>query len=239
MKKRLLAVSMIALMLTAVGCSNPSTDKEEVKKKTEITVEQQENTVNKLDFENLFPNEEIRAYAEKMIGTKAPDFTFKNLKGEEVQLSKLKGQNVIVEIASTTCSACIEAFPQVDVFKDMSGEQVKVLTVFPNESKADVEKFFEINKYERDETVIAGEGMNNMISDYQVQYTPTFIFVDKEGYIQFVHVGGDVNEVVMSSMSDLAFKTTLSDTFNSEVEVELEVPEDMVTPKENTTSDKK
>lgn len=223
MKKKLLAMSLVAVMLTTVGCSNSDKESaEDTNKKTEVTAEQQANTANKLNFESLYPNEEIRAYAQKMIGTKAPEFTFKNLKGEEIQLSKLKGQNIVVEIASTTCPACIEAFPTVKEFKDVNGEEVKVLTVFPNETKADVENFFKTNKYAKDETVIAGEGMNTMIADYQVQYTPTFIFVDKEGYIQFVHVGGDVSDVVLSSMSDLAFKTNLSDKFNTVEEVELE-----------------
>ncbi|PLS19680.1 hypothetical protein CVD28_04500 [Bacillus sp. M6-12] len=238
-KKKWLAVSLVALMLTSVGCSN-SSDKNEGEKETtpQVTAEQKENTTNELDFETLFPNEEIRDYAQKMIGTEAPDFTVKNLKGEEIQLSKLKGQNVIIELGSTTCPACIASYPSVNDFKDMSGEQVKVLTVFPNESKAEVDDFFKINKYEKDEEVIAGEGLNSIFNDYQVKYTPTFIFVDKEGYIQYVHVGGDVSDVVLSSMSDLAFKTTLTQSFNKTEKVELQLPEDSQQAEQQSTDKK-
>lgn len=226
MKKKLLALTLCSVMLFAVGCSNKETEKKE-DKEVGLTTEQQENITNKLDFEKLFPNEEIRAYAKKMIGKEAPDFSFKNLKGEEVKLSDLKGKNVLVEIASTTCTACIQAYPSVSEFKKISGADVKVLTIFPNDKKEDVNKFFETYKYEKDEEVIAGEGMNNLINDYKVDYTPTFIFIDKKGIMQYVHVGGDINDVLLSSMSDLAFKTNISKVYNSSSPVELEVPTDI------------
>lgn len=225
MKKSILALSISAFMLTLAGCSEDklTTEKEEVK--TEVSEEQVKNTNNTLDFELLFPNEEIREYAKEMIGTEAPDFEMKNLSGEEIKLSELKGKNVIVEIASTTCSSCIEAYPIVDKFKELSSGEVTVLTVFPNESKEAVDKFFTANSYERDEKVIAGEGTNTMVQDYHVQFTPTFLFVDKEGVIQFVHVGSELNEVILTSMSDLAFKTSLSDKFNTEEVIDVEVAE--------------
>lgn len=225
MKKSILALSLSAFMLTLAGCSEDTAPNEKEEVKSEMTEEQVEKTDNTLDFELLFPNEEIREYAKEMIGTEAPDFEMQNLAGKEVKLSDLKGKNVIVEVASTTCPACIEAHPSVDKFKKLSEGEVTVLTVFPNENKEAVEKFFTTNSYQRDETVIAGEGTNTMVQDYQVQYTPTFLFVDKEGIIQFVHVGSELNEVILTSMSDLAFKTDLTDKFNTEEVVDVEVTE--------------
>jgi thiol-disulfide isomerase/thioredoxin len=238
MKKKLLALSLISLIsIASIGCSNTSEKKETARtNETDISKEQKRNTANQLDFESLFPNEEVREYAKKMIGTKAPDFTLKNLKGEEFQLSKLRGQNVILKIALTTCSVCIETHPVVEQFKEKFGDKVKVLTVFPNESKQQVENFFKNNRYPRDEEVIAGEGMNSIIYDYQVKYTPTFLFIDKEGYIQFVHIGS-VDEVMLSSMSDLAFKTNLTESFNQTVEVDAKKPQ--TTPSSPTPSNKK
>lgn len=225
MKKSILALSLSAFMLTLAGCSEDTTPNKKDEAKSEVTKEQVKKTDNTLDFELLFPNEEIREYAKAMIGTEAPDFEMQNLAGKEVKLSDLKGKNVIVEVASTTCPACIEAHPSVDKFKKLSEGEVTVLTVFPNENKEAVEKFFTTNSYQRDETVIAGEGTNTMVQDYRVQYTPTFLFVDKEGTIQFVHVGSELNEVILTSMSDLAFKTDLTDKFNTEEVVDVEVTE--------------
>lgn len=218
MKKKFVAMSLLALTLTTVGCSHTSSTSNNMETQksspSQASAEQKSHITNKLDFKTLFPSEEIRSYAQKMIGTKAPDFTLKNIKGEEVQLSKMKGQNTIIEIASSHCSACIHSFPAVESFKKLSQGQVNVVSIFPNDKKEDMENFFTTNKFERDETVIAGEGMNSLIKDYQVQYTPTFLFVDKQGYIQYVHVGGDADDALFSSMSDLAFKTTLSKSLN-------------------------
>lgn len=216
MKKSILAISLSAVVLTLAGCSEDGAIKEKEGVTSEVSTEQVEKTTNTLDFDTLFPNEEIREYAKEMIGTKAPDFEMKNLAGEKVKLSDLQGGNVIVEVSSTTCPACIEAHPFVDKFKEMSEGEVTVLKVFPNESKEAVEKFFTTNKFKRDETVIAGEGTNTMVQDYRVQYTPTFLFVDKEGVIQYVHVGSELNEVILTSMSDLAFKSQMTERFNTE-----------------------
>lgn len=222
MKKSILAVSLSAFMLTLAGCSEDATPKEKEEVKSELTSEQVQKANNTLDFDTLFPNEEIREYAKEMIGTKAPDFEMKNIAGEKVKLSDLKGKNVIVEVASTTCPACIEAHPSVGKFKKLSEGEVTVLTVFPNESKESVNKFFTANKFKHDESVIAGEGTNTMVQDYRVQYTPTFLFVDKKGIVQFVHVGSELNEVILMSMSDLAFKTDLTERFNTEEVVNAE-----------------
>jgi thiol-disulfide isomerase/thioredoxin len=226
MKKKWLVLSLVAMMsIASVGCSNTSDKKEsQPRKETVIHKEQQRNMANKLDFESLFPNEEVREYAKKMIGTKAPDFTLKNLKGEEIQLSKLRGQNVILKVALTTCPVCIETHPIVENFKEKFGDKVKVLTVFPNESKQQVEDFLKNNHFPRDEELIAGEGMNSIIYDYQIKYTPTFLFIDKKGYIQFIHVG-NVDDVMLAGMSDLAFKTNLTESFNQTVEVKTEKPQ--------------
>jgi thiol-disulfide isomerase/thioredoxin len=226
MKKKWLVLSLVAMMsIASVGCSNTSEKKEsQPRKETVIHKEQQRNMANKLDFESLFPNEEVREYAKKMIGTKAPDFTLKNLKGEEIQLSKLRGKNVILKVALTTCPVCIETHPIVENFKEKFGDKVKVLTVFPNESKQQVEDFLKNNHFPRDEELIAGEGMNSIIYDYQIKYTPTFLFIDKKGYIQFIHIG-NVDDVMLAGMSDLAFKTNLTESFNQTVEVKTEKPQ--------------
>lgn len=226
MKKKWLVLSLVAMMsIASVGCSNTSEKKEsQPRKETVINKEQQRNMANKLDFESLFPNEEVREYAKKMIGTKAPDFTLKNLKGEEIQLSKLRGKNVILKVALTTCPVCIETHPIVEDFKEKFGDKVKVLTVFPNESKQQVEDFLKNNHFPRDEELIAGEGMNSIIYDYQIKYTPTFLFIDQKGYIQFIHIG-NVDDVMLAGMSDLAFKTNLTESFNQTVEVKTEKPQ--------------
>ncbi|WCK56935.1 TlpA disulfide reductase family protein (plasmid) [Aneurinibacillus sp. Ricciae_BoGa-3] len=208
MKKKVIALSLFAMMLTTAGCSTATPSSSSSPQATTAQnqpTDTNKKISNKLDFNTLFPNADEKSYAQKFIGTQAPDFTLKSLDGQGVQLSKLKGQNVVLEFALTNCPACIETFPQVEVFK-ASRPDVKVFTIFPNETKQQAELFFKQNHYKRDGQILAGEGMTTVAMNYNITFTPTFLFVDKEGYIQFIHVGS-ADSQVLSSMADLAFHT--------------------------------
>lgn len=219
-------IFMVLLLSLGIisGCSNAPIEKQETVNHSDVSDEQKKHITNDLDFEEIYPNKEIRQYAKKMIGTRASDFTVVNLNGEEVQLNQLKGENIILELASTSCTACIESYPAINAFKQNLNGEVKVLTVFANDSKEEVEHFFKNNQYERDEEVTYGDGMNTIFIDYDVKYTPTFLFIDKDGYIQYVYIGGDIDETTLSQMSDLIFGTTLTEHYNTSESIPIEIP---------------
>lgn len=156
-----------------------------------------------LDFDKIYQDEDIREYARAMIGQKAPNFTLTNLNGEKVKLSDFKGKNVILELAKTTCPFCQKVHPVIDEFRK-SHEDVVVLQVFASEDKNIVETYFKTNQHDIHEGVLTGEGPNNVFRDYRTKWVPNFIFIDKNGFISFIHVG-ELDQEMLQDMVKLAF----------------------------------
>lgn len=220
-KKYKLLLGAILASIALVACSDATTE-DKVGNEVNVSEEQAKHISNDIDFDAIYQNEDVKMYAKEMIGKEAPGFSLQNLKGDTVSLESFKGQNVLIELASTTCSACIDAHPTVASFKNgTDSNELEILTVFANDSKANIEDFFTRNNYERDEEAIAGSGMNSVFNDYKLKFTPTFLFVDKEGYIQFVHVGSGFSETDLSQMSDMYLGTKLMEKYATKAEMKI------------------
>jgi len=223
MKKLLIGIFASALLLTACSNEKPSEDinKEETQEQvaveegakeeaTEGTKETAEATEDKpvkelnLDLEKLYPQEDFRKYAESFIGTKAPDFTLTNLNGDSVSLSDYRGQNVIIELAQTTCPICTATQPIIDNYKQ-SQDDVVVLQLFATEKKDAVERFLKETNSTTNDYVLTGDKANKVFQNYKVQFVPTFLFVDKNGFVAFVHIGA-MEADMLDMFTQLAFE---------------------------------
>jgi peroxiredoxin len=118
-------------------------------------------------------------------GSLANDFALKNLKGEQVRLSDLRGKVVVVDFWATWCVPCVEEMPSLQEFQDQYPEIV-VLGIDQNEGADLVRSFLE------------GKGINYPIlldanakvaGSYKVFMLPTTFFIDQEGMIRFRHYG--------------------------------------------------
>ncbi|WPS85489.1 TlpA family protein disulfide reductase (plasmid) [Brevibacillus halotolerans] len=205
-------ISIIALTGCSTGQStNVKTESESTKQVSVSTSSQTESTeayntatTSKIDFDTLFPSKEIRDYAKGVIGLKAPDFKLTNLEGKEVQLSDFKGKDLIIEVVQTTCSACIQAQPEMDKFKQEHPD-IPLVQVFPMENIVTIRDFLKNLNSPEHSNVLTGESGNTFVRDYKTKWTPTLYFVNKEGVISFLHVGNtDSNSI--ADMTKLAFK---------------------------------
>jgi peroxiredoxin len=77
-------------------------------------------------------------------GNYAPDFTLKDLNGQEVQLSSLKGKVVLVNFWATWCPPCREEIPSMmKLNQAMQGKPFQMLAISIDEGgKEDVERYF-------------------------------------------------------------------------------------------------
>lgn len=80
-------------------------------------------------------------------GNPAPDFTLKDLSGNPVQLSSLKGKVVLVNFWATWCPPCREEIPSmVKLNQAMQGKNFRMLAISIDEGgKGAVEEFFKRN----------------------------------------------------------------------------------------------
>lgn len=125
-------------------------------------------------------------------GAPAPDFVLPVLGGETMKLSDLRGQGVVLNFWGTWCPPCREEMPALDSahqkFKDKG---VQVIGVNIGESDVVVSSFME--KYQLSFPMLMDR--NSEISRlYQVGNLPQTVFIDGEGMINRVVVGGPMPE---------------------------------------------
>lgn len=170
-KYYLLLILVLAVSITIVGCSS-ETNKENAQVQDEVSKE--ENIVS--------PPEETSvedSVPEIASGKLAPNFTLKNLKGEEVSLEDYRGKLVLVNFWATWCKYCDMEMPNLQRL-DEENEDLVVLAVNVQEDKETVEAYIEKGGYEF-EVVLDEEG--EIATMYLVYGLPNSYFIDEEGIL--------------------------------------------------------
>jgi thiol-disulfide isomerase/thioredoxin len=132
-------------------------------------------------------------------GFLAPEFTLEALSGQPVTLSELRGKVVIINLWASWCPPCRAEMPALQrVYEEYQDQGVEVLAV--NTSHQDSE----------DEAVafVTEKGLTFPIlfdrtgvtsRKYQLRAMPSTYFVDHEGLIQKVILGGPISEATFQT----------------------------------------
>lgn len=136
-----------------------------------------ENKTNEKDNQSTVENQPSTTIPE--VGKEVPDFTLKNLNGEEVSLSDYKGKIVIVNFWATWCKYCVKEMPDLQKFDD-ENDEIVVLAVNVQENYDIVKNYIDNSAYSfpvlLDET-------GNISSTYLVSSFPTSFFINEEGIL--------------------------------------------------------
>jgi len=122
-------------------------------------------------------------------GSAAPDFTVKDLAGQEVKLSSLKGKVVLVNFWATWCPPCKEEIPSmIKLNQSMSGKQFQMMAISIDEGgKEAVESYFKSSGL----SLPAFLDLEGDVSrSYGTTGVPETFIIDKAGIIQKKIVGG-------------------------------------------------
>jgi thiol-disulfide isomerase/thioredoxin len=130
-------------------------------------------------------------------GFVAPDFTLEMLDGPETTLSDLRGQVVLINFWATWCPPCRAEMPAIqEVYNRYRDQGFVVLAVDLGESDARVRGFVE----EMELTFSILMDRNEDVSQlYRVRSIPTTYFVDREGVIQDIVIGGPMPRALIES----------------------------------------
>lgn len=130
-------------------------------------------------------------------GFAAPDFTLETHGGETVSLADLRGQVVLVNFWATWCPPCRAEMPAIQqVYEAYRDQGFTVLAVDVQENEAQVATFVRESGlsfpilFDRDGSVSAR---------YQVRAMPSTFFVDQNGVIQEVTLGGPMTAAFIES----------------------------------------
>ena len=122
--------------------------------------------------------------------TPAIGFELKNLDGKSIQLSKYKGQVVLVNFWATWCEPCKEEFPELIHLQEKYGTQgLVVLAVNLAESKPRIQTFLKSNLILPNSLEILLDNSSLSYKAWRVKGIPTTYLVSKKGLVEAYWMG--------------------------------------------------
>jgi Peroxiredoxin len=183
MKKALIAALVaVALIVFSVYIIN-NTDPSKSKTESSISTTSDKNS----DTKNSNSNETVKATPNN-IKTKAIDFKLKDLNGNELSLSDLKGKKVFLNFWATWCPPCKAEMPEIEkLYQETKDSDLVIVAVEIGEPLDTVKPFIENNKYNFKVLLDLDQ---SVATKYNISSIPTSYFIDTDGNIVSKHIGG-------------------------------------------------
>ncbi|ETI91205.1 TlpA family protein disulfide reductase [Clostridium butyricum] len=184
MKKSLL-ILMTSIILVGISIYTVSTySSSSTKNKTS-----QESTDNSIASQNNPNNKSTKPIGinPNVVKTKALDFKLKDLDGNEVSLSSLKGKKVFLNFWATWCPPCKAEMPEIEkLYQETKDSDLVILAVDIGENSNTVKPFIDENKYN---FKVLLDSDQSVATQYGISSIPTSYFIDTDGNIISTHIG--------------------------------------------------
>ncbi|MCB2077173.1 MAG: TlpA family protein disulfide reductase [Novosphingobium sp.] len=122
-------------------------------------------------------------------GEPLPDFTVAGADGEELALTSLKGQPVLINLWATWCAPCVIELPTLNALAEKPGSKLKVITI--SQDSGDHER---VAAFLSDRGFAAlpawQDAKNDLTFHYGTGTLPTTVLYDAEGREVWRYVGG-------------------------------------------------
>jgi len=151
-----------------------------------------------ISFSATFPggNSNSRIPAPQQ-GFLAPDFSLQTFDGETITLSEFRGQPVLVNLWASWCGPCRQEMPAMErVYREYKGKGFVILAVnATNQDSISNARSF-VNELGLSFPILLDrEGLVSKL--YHLRALPTSFFIDKNGMIQEVVIGGPMAEALL------------------------------------------
>ncbi|MBI4655022.1 MAG: redoxin domain-containing protein [Nitrospirae bacterium] len=124
---------------------------------------------------------------EGLVNRKAPQFTAKNLSGENVSLSSFEGKPILLNFWATWCHYCREERPSLNsIYKEYKGRGLTIVTVSIDRSPEIVKTY--LKKMPMD-FIILHDNNKEASQIYGVYSVPTSFLIDRKGIIKYKFMG--------------------------------------------------
>lgn len=139
-------------------------------------------------------------------GFLAPDFTLDTLDGNKVTLAQLRGKIVVVNLWATWCLPCRAETPTLEKsyeqYKD-SGVVILGVDLTSQDSVSDVKSF--IQEFKLTYPILLDQA-GDVGYLYQLKGIPTTFFINRQGIIRTMVVGGPMSETFIRSKIEALLK---------------------------------
>lgn len=120
-------------------------------------------------------------------GNPAPDFSLKNLKGEEMTLASFKGKYTLLDFWGTWCGWCIKGMPDMKKYYSKYKDKLEIVGICCRDTE---EKWRNgVKDLELSWTNLYNGNSDKIVIDYAVSGYPTKILIDPQGKIVEIFVG--------------------------------------------------
>ena len=134
------------------------------------------------------------------VGRMAPDFILKDLDGNSVRLSDLRGKVVFINFWATWCPPCRAEMPEIEaVHQEYKDKGVVVLGVDISEPASTVRQYIQKGGFS---WTIVLDSTGEVARNYQIAAIPTSFFIDGEGIIRAVNIGAMTKRAMESKLAE-------------------------------------
>jgi peroxiredoxin len=130
-----------------------------------------------------------------VLGKPMPEFTAKNIKGDIIEMSRLKGKVFFINFWFIDCHPCIAELPALNTLvEEYKGKNIEFLAMTWETPKRIREDF--LSKHKLDFNVIPVD--RNEIDKIIASGYPTTFVIDRRGIIKTVWNGGSTDETAVT-----------------------------------------
>ncbi len=121
------------------------------------------------------------------VGSTAPDFTLKSRSGENIKLSELRGEVVMVNFWASWCAPCRQEMPLLEELHDRYADLG--FTLLGVNVEEDSNAALDLLKEIPVTFPILFDSRNDVSRLYNVVAMPTTVILDRDGAVRYVHKG--------------------------------------------------
>jgi len=139
-------------------------------------------------------------------GFLAPDFSLSTNEGETITLSDLRGQPVLINLWTSWCPPCKAEMPALErVYQDYKDDGLEMLAVNSTSQDNAADAIGFVQDLGLTFTILF-DNDGSVSKQYRLQALPTSIFINREGVIQEIVVGGPMSEALLRTRIKTLFE---------------------------------